>query len=196
MRPVIEPGTVVSHFKRDLISNPGALYTYLFIGTAKHTETGEELAVYRALYGTKELYVRPMKMFLSLVDKKKYPKAVQNYRFEPLYRRTKTTLREIIGQGIQEACLRSEHQCNIDTLVNILTCECHVDVCDFIGCRAKNWFRRRRCPMSDSYCSGIRPSTETWTYILVREGYSDKWVRNTLKQIAECRRHGHGLLTL
>lgn len=190
MRPVIKPGTVVSHFKRDLISNPGALYTYLFIGTAKHTETGEELAVYRALYGTKELYVRPMKMFLSLVDKKKYPKAVQNYRFEPLYRRTETTLRERVRRGIQEACLHSERECNLGALAHVLAQGCNVRACHFICCGAKGWFRNGNCPMASAYIFGARPTVETWKRMIIDGGYSDRWVRNILRQIRECRRHG------
>lgn len=41
---------------------------YEIIGVAKHSETLEELVVYRALYGDNELWVRPKKMFLEIVD--------------------------------------------------------------------------------------------------------------------------------
>ncbi len=40
---------------------------YQVLGLAKHTETEEELVVYRALYGAKLLWVRPLKMFLESV---------------------------------------------------------------------------------------------------------------------------------
>jgi len=43
---------------------------YEVIGTAKHTETLEELVVYRALYGERGLWVRPVGMFLDWVERK------------------------------------------------------------------------------------------------------------------------------
>jgi len=41
---------------------------YEVVGIAKHSETLEELVVYRALYGEKDLWVRPLKMFLETVE--------------------------------------------------------------------------------------------------------------------------------
>ncbi len=48
------------HFK-------GKEYEVLFL--AKHSETGEEMVVYRALYGSYEIWVRPASMWLENVER-------------------------------------------------------------------------------------------------------------------------------
>jgi hypothetical protein len=40
---------------------------YIVIGVARHSETEEELVVYRTDYGDKSLWVRPKAMFLEMV---------------------------------------------------------------------------------------------------------------------------------
>lgn len=75
-------GDIVCHFKRHMLEDPGMEYLYQIVGIATHSETREQLMVYRALYGEKGLYVRPLAMFLSEVDTVKYPDAKQRYRFE------------------------------------------------------------------------------------------------------------------
>ena len=41
---------------------------YQVMGVAKHSETGEDLVVYRPLYGERGLWVRPLSMFIEQVD--------------------------------------------------------------------------------------------------------------------------------
>lgn len=82
------PGTVVQHFKRKMLTEAeradSTQYLYEILGVAHHTETGEKLVVYRALYGEGKICARPFDMFLSETDHEKYPQAEQKFRFEPL----------------------------------------------------------------------------------------------------------------
>ena len=42
---------------------------------------GRKFVIYKALSGTMKTYARPLKDFMSEIDKEKYPKAEQDYRF-------------------------------------------------------------------------------------------------------------------
>ena len=84
MNREFKQGDIVQHFKREL-NTEGTQYLYKIIGEAEHTETGEKLMVYQALYGDQKIYARPVMMFMEETDHEKYPQIHQKYRFE-LYR--------------------------------------------------------------------------------------------------------------
>lgn len=67
MNKIIIKG-IYKHYKGDL---------YLVEDIAYHSETGEKMVIYRALYGDNRLWCRPYDMFLDEVNKNN-----QKYRFE------------------------------------------------------------------------------------------------------------------
>jgi len=72
MREIIIKG-IYKHFKGNL---------YLVEDIAINSEDETKMVIYRQLYGEYKLFVRPLDMFLSEVDKTKYPNVTQKYRFE------------------------------------------------------------------------------------------------------------------
>lgn len=78
----IRAGDIVQHFKREWASECTSEYLYKVLAFARHTETGERLVIYQALYHPFQIFARPYEMFMSEVDREKYPDVKQHYRFE------------------------------------------------------------------------------------------------------------------
>lgn len=76
-------GEVYRHFKGNL---------YRVLNIAKHTETGENLVIYQDMQDDTKIYARPYEMFVSKVDKDKYPDVTAEFRFTPY--------KDEIGQSI------------------------------------------------------------------------------------------------
>ncbi len=112
MRPNPRPQEIYRHFKGNI---------YQIITLARHSEDGMKMVVYQQLYAPYEVYVRPLEMFMSKIDARKYPNETQIYRFEKIDIRgeesTRTqketsseTLTRVLNRGKMQSSLSSDEK--------------------------------------------------------------------------------------
>lgn len=91
MRNIPKPGEVYRHFKGNI---------YKVVAIATHTETGEMMVVYEPFSGSGKTYARPLEMFLSEVDKEKYPDVTDRYRFTLLDEEDEDAIKSAEQRGL------------------------------------------------------------------------------------------------
>ncbi|MDE6208513.1 MAG: DUF1653 domain-containing protein [Lachnospiraceae bacterium] len=141
-------GEIYRHFKNKL---------YQIVTVATHSETGERLVIYQALYGDYTCCARPLDMFLGRVDKAKYPESLQEYRFELV---DKNSLEKIHSEA-ESGAVSEEGTVNQD-LLNFLDADTYEE--------KKNLLVSMRRKMTDELIDSIAASLD----ISVDDGELDK----------------------
>ena len=119
-----KPHEIYKHFKGNL---------YQIVAIAEHTETGETLVIYQALYGDGKIYARELSMFTSPVDKEKYPDVIQEMRFELQEETVDPRVLEFLDADSYAQrldILNGLHYCITDEMITTMAIACDVAVED------------------------------------------------------------------
>lgn len=93
MERIPRPGEFYRHIENKL---------YQIIAVAEHTEHGEKLVVHQALYGSYRIFAMPLSLFNRKVDLRQYPRAGQEYCFEPVkFWSEKRTMKRSFAEGAE-----------------------------------------------------------------------------------------------
>ena len=107
MRSIPRAQEIYKHFKGNV---------YQIITIAEHSENGEKMVIYQAMYGEFKVYARPLAMFMEKVDRQKYPDVKQEYRFEKVEAMKEECVpaQPVTSQEVQEA---EEQELQLDPLL-------------------------------------------------------------------------------
>lgn len=117
MREIPKELQVYKHFKGSL---------YQIVTVAVHTETKEKLVIYRSISKPDRVFARPVDMFLSEVNHKKYPDVKAKYRFTLLEDLEEEELEEVQEAAIDCEEVKAQEPVVSVAEVNIETTE-HAD---------------------------------------------------------------------
>ncbi len=122
MRELPKENETYRHFKGN---------NYRILNIAEHSETGEQMVVYQALYGENKVYVRPLEMFMEPVDRVKYPDATQQWRFEKVEAKIDPDVEAFLDAGSTMEKLRILNRMRpklTDRMIDIMAYSLDLDV--------------------------------------------------------------------